>query len=94
MAQIFKRRSPLIRFQIKRAKAVIVKYPDTIWIKDALDILLLSYQKLDLKTLAADTQKVIDFNDFSGKNTTVDPDDFAAEPEVAPPDTEVLNGTI
>jgi outer membrane protein assembly factor BamD len=78
----------------KRAKAVIVKYPDTIWIKDALDILLLSYQKLDLKTLAADTQKVIDFNDFSGENTTVDPDDFAEEPEVAPPNTEVLNGII
>ena len=60
-----------------RAKAVVVKYPDTIWIKEALDIMLLSYQKLELKTLAADTQRVIDFNDFSNQAQTIDPDDYA-----------------
>jgi len=66
----------------KRAKAVVVKYPDTIWIKEALDIMLLSYQKLELETLAADTQRVIDFNDFSHQAKTINPDDYvkAAQP--------------
>jgi regulator of sigma D len=36
--------------------------------------MLLSYQKLDLPELAADTQRVIDFNDFSDIATTIDPD--------------------
>ncbi len=64
----------------KRAKAVITRYPTTIWTKRALDIMLLSYQKLDLDTLAADTQKVIDYNDFSDTATTVDPDKYGKAP--------------
>ncbi len=64
----------------KRAKAVIENFPNTIWIKDALDILLLSYQKLELDELAADTQKVIDYNDFSDIATTIDPDKYGKAP--------------
>jgi outer membrane protein assembly factor BamD len=64
----------------KRAKAVITKYPDTIWTKRALDIMLLSYQKLELPELAADTQRIIDFNDFSDISTTIDPDKYGKAP--------------
>lgn len=64
----------------KRAKEVITRYPTTIWTKRALDIMLLSYQKLGLEDLAADTQKVIDFNDFSDAATSIDPDKYGAEP--------------
>jgi len=58
----------------KRAKTVLQRFPRTIWTKRALEIMLLSYQKLDLPELAADTQRVIDFNDFSDIATTIDPD--------------------
>ena len=64
----------------KRAKAVITKYPNTIWTKRALDIMLLSYQKLELTELAADTQKIIDYNDFSDISTTIDPDKYGKAP--------------
>lgn len=64
----------------KRAKAVIVKYPNTIWTKRALDIMLLSYQKLELTELAADTQKIIDYNDFSDIATIIDPDKYGKAP--------------
>lgn len=64
----------------KRAKAVIERFPNTIWTKRALEIMLLSYQKLELADLAADTQRIIDYNDFSDISTTVDPDKFGAEP--------------
>ncbi|MBE9564786.1 MAG: outer membrane protein assembly factor BamD [Proteobacteria bacterium] len=64
----------------KRSKAVIEKFPKTIWTKRALDIMLLSYQKLELDTLAADTQRIIDYNDFSDIATTIDPDQFGKEP--------------
>jgi outer membrane protein assembly factor BamD len=64
----------------KRAKSVITRYPNTIWTKRALDIMLLSYQKLELDDLVADTQKVIDYNDFSDTATTVDPDKFGKKP--------------
>lgn len=64
----------------KRAKAVIERFPNTIWTKDALDILLLSYQKLELTELAADTQKIIDYNDFSDISTTIDPDKYGKAP--------------
>ena len=64
----------------KRAKAVITKYPNTIWTKRALEILLLSYQKLELTELAADTQKIIDYNDFSDISTTIDPDKYGKSP--------------
>ena len=64
----------------KRAKAVIQRFPNTIWTKRALEILLLSYQKLELTELAADTQRIIDFNDFSDTSTTVDPDKFGSAP--------------
>ncbi len=64
----------------KRAKAVIERFPNTIWTKDALDILLLSYQKLELTELAADTQKIIDYNDFSDISTTIDPTKYGKAP--------------
>ena len=63
-----------------RAKAVIERFPNTIWTKDALDILLLSYQKLELTELAADTKKIIDYNDFSDISTTIDPDKYGKAP--------------
>ena len=59
----------------KRAKAVITRYPNTIWTKRALEILLLSYQKLELNDLAADIKRVIDYNDFSDISTPVDESD-------------------
>lgn len=64
----------------KRAKAVIERFPNTIWTKDALGIMLLSYQKLGLDDLAADTQRIIDYNDFSDIATTVDPDKYGKAP--------------
>jgi len=64
----------------KRAKTVLQRFPRTIWTKRALEIMLLSYQKLDLSELAADTQRVIDFNDFSDIATTIDPDGNEALP--------------
>lgn len=64
----------------KRSKAVIEKFPKTIWTKRALDIMLLSYQKLELDTLAADTKRIIDYNDFSDIATTIDPDQFGKAP--------------
>ncbi len=68
----------------KRAKAVITRYPNTIWTKRALEIMLLSYQKLELTDLAADTQRVIDYNDFSDISTPVDDSDKYGK---APPST-------
>ena len=67
----------------KRAKAVITKYPNTIWTKRALEIMLLSYQNLELTELAADTQKIIDYNDFSDISTTIDPDKYGKAPPSA-----------
>jgi outer membrane protein assembly factor BamD len=64
----------------KRAKSVITRYPNTIWTKRALEIMLLSYQNLELYDLAADTQKVIDYNDFSDASTTIDPDKYGKKP--------------
>lgn len=64
----------------KRAKAVIERFPNTIWTKDALDILLLSYQNLELDELAADIQKVIDYNDFSDIATTISPGKYGKAP--------------
>jgi len=64
----------------KRAKAVIERFPNTIWTKRALEIMLLSYQKLELADLAADTQRIIDYNDFSDIATTIDPDKYGKKP--------------
>jgi outer membrane protein assembly factor BamD len=64
-----------------RSKEVLQKYPNTIWTREALEIMLLSYQKLGLEQLAADTQRVIDYNDFSDIATTIDPDKYG---KVAP----------
>lgn len=64
----------------KRAKTVITRYPNTIWTKRALDILLLSYQNLELDELAAGVQEVIDYNDFSDLETKIDPENFVIEP--------------
>lgn len=64
----------------KRASAVITRYPNTVWTKRALDIMLLSYQKLELDELATDTQKVIDYNDFSATATTIEPEKYGTAP--------------
>ena len=64
----------------KRAKAVLENYPRTKWTKDALDILLISYQKLELPELAANIQRVIDYNDFSDLATTIDPTKYGKAP--------------
>lgn len=64
----------------KRAKAVIIRYPETIWTKRAMDIMLQSYQNLGLTDLAADTKRIIDYNDFSDTSTTVDPDNYGKKP--------------
>ncbi len=66
-----------------RGKAVLQRFPNTIWTKEALDIMLFSYQKLELEDLAANIQRVIDFNDFSDIATTINPGDFGETP--APP---------
>ncbi len=57
----------------RRAETVIENYPNTVWTKRALEILLLSYQKLGLTKLADGIQKIIDYNDFSGVAATVEP---------------------
>ena len=64
----------------KRSKAVIQRFPNTIWTKDALEIMHLAYQKLELEDLAADTQRIIDYNDFSDVATTIDPDKYGKAP--------------
>jgi outer membrane protein assembly factor BamD len=64
----------------RRAKTVLERFPNTIWTKDALDILLLSYRKLELDELAEDIQRVIDYNDFSDITTTIDPDKYGKAP--------------
>jgi outer membrane protein assembly factor BamD len=63
----------------KRAKAVITRYPNTIWTKRALDILLLSYKNLELDELAAGIQEVIDYNDFSDLGTKIDSGEYGIE---------------
>jgi outer membrane protein assembly factor BamD len=63
-----------------RAKAVIRRYPRTIWTKRALEIMLQSYKELGLKDLARDTQRVIDYNDFSDITTTIDPEKYGQAP--------------
>jgi outer membrane protein assembly factor BamD len=63
----------------KRGKAVLQRFPRTIWTKEALDIMLLSYKKLELAELADGVQRVIDYNDFSDIATTINPDDFGDE---------------
>ena len=64
---------------VNRAKQVILKYPKTIWTKRALDIMAESYDKLELTTLAADTRRIIDYNDFSDLSTTLDPDKYGED---------------
>ncbi|MBL4712278.1 MAG: outer membrane protein assembly factor BamD [Gammaproteobacteria bacterium] len=64
----------------KRGKAVLERFPNTIWTKRALDIMLLSYQKLELTDLAADTQRIIDYNDFSDIATTIESDKYGSVP--------------
>ena len=59
-----------------RAKRVIMRYPKTIWTKRALEIMAESYDQLDMKTLAEDTRRIIEYNDFSDIATTLDPDKY------------------
>ncbi len=63
-----------------RAKVVIERFPNTIWTKRALDIMLLSYQELELPDLAANIQRIIDYNIFSDVVTTIDPDKYSDAP--------------
>ncbi len=63
-----------------RAKAIIMRYPESIWVKQALEIMQRSYQHLGLKKLAADTQRVIDANKFNLISTVVDPEPHKAKP--------------
>jgi len=63
-----------------RAKVVIERFPNTIWTKHALDIMLLSYQELELTELASGIQRIIDYNDFSDVATTIDPDKYGNKP--------------
>ncbi len=65
---------------VNRAKVVIERFPNTIWTKRALDIMLLSYQKLELTELAAGIQRIIDYNVFSDVATTIDPDKYGTAP--------------
>ena len=64
----------------KRAKSVIERYPSTIWTKRALEIMAQSYEELELEELAADTRRIIDYNDFSDTATTVNPDKYGSAP--------------
>lgn len=64
----------------KRAKSVIERYPNTIWTKRALEIMAQSYEELELEELAADTRRIIDYNDFSDIATTVNPDKYRSAP--------------
>lgn len=64
----------------KRAKAVLERFPKTIWTRDALEIMLLAYQKLELTELAADTQRIIEYNDFSTSAATTTPEKLGANP--------------
>lgn len=57
----------------KRAKAVIMRFPESIWVKRALEIMKESYDHLGLVDLATDTQRIIDYNDFSKVSTVIDP---------------------
>jgi outer membrane protein assembly factor BamD len=47
---------------VNRAKEVINLYPNTSSIRDALEILVQSYDALSLKTLRDDTQRILDKN--------------------------------
>ena len=79
IAKFYMERQSLLS-SAKRAKAVIERFPNTIWTKDALNIMLLSYQKLELADLAADTQRIIDYNDFSDVTTTIDSEKYGKAP--------------
>jgi len=63
-----------------RAETVIENYPSTVWTQRALEILLLSYQKLRLTKLVTDTQKIIDYNDFSDVASAAKPTKELIEP--------------
>lgn len=64
----------------KRAKTVIERFPKTIWTKDALEIMLLSYTKLGLNDLAEDTQRIINYNDFSDAAISNNPEKYGKTP--------------
>ncbi len=64
----------------KRAKAVIERYPESVWVERALEILKESYENLDLHELAADTQRILDYNDFTTSKTTITPDKYGKAP--------------
>ena len=64
----------------RRAETVIENFPSTVWTKRALEILLLSYKELGMTKLADDTQRIIDYNDFSGVASATKPTEELAEP--------------
>lgn len=61
---------------VNRSKYVILRYPQTVWTKRALEIMVIGYKELELEDLAADTQRIIDYNDFSDIATTLDSEKF------------------
>ncbi len=63
-----------------RAKTVIMRYPESIWVKRALEIMKQSYTRLNLKKLAADTQSVIDANKSNHAITSITPQRYGKKP--------------
>lgn len=55
-----------------RAKAVIEKYPQSIWRNDALRMLIMAYQEMGLTELAADAQRVLDLNEVASVRGVAD----------------------
>lgn len=57
---------------VNRAKYVVENYPQTPAIPEALDMLNIAYQKLQMQDLAADAKRVLDknFPDYSNKKTS------------------------
>jgi outer membrane protein assembly factor BamD len=63
-----------------RAKVVIEKYQDSTWSYRALEIMIVSYKNLGLDDLAADAQRVLDYNVPVLKQEGPEPDDDIETP--------------
>lgn len=57
---------------LQRANSIIVHYPESPRVKDALQIMVTAYDKLGMTALAADSQKVLEAN-FPGTNPDYKP---------------------
>jgi len=69
-----KRGAPLAA--VNRAKYVVENYPRSTAVRDALEIMIVAYQRLELPQLAEDAQRVLDLNLAKGNFVT---DDIAPE---------------